>query len=440
MILKLAWKNIWRNKTRSLVLISAVALGLWGGLAMISFSLGMSDQRARDQIELQISHLQLHHPDFPNERKLSYTLPEGMSVLTEIQQQPKVVAATGRSLGTGMLASPRKTVGVVINGVIPESEGLVTQLDKKIVEGAYFPETRGKSILLSKRSAAMLKVKIRSKITLTTQNADGNMAAEAFRVAGLFETIDSKYDERNVFVRLADMQQMVGQAGEIHEIAVLMADKDDVDSLQSALIDAYPNMLVQNWKEVSPELRMMVESMDQVIWIFVGIIVIGLFFGIINTMLMAVLERSGETGMLMAIGMSKRRVFSLIILESILLSLVGVPLGILATEITVGIFGTYGIDMSAFSEGLSQMGMSSRVYLSMEPRYYLLVTVNILLAAFVASLYPGFKALGMKGAAGKFLLVFLASMLLTPVGGLLLTYFFIPKVSYTSMAENLSRG
>lgn len=431
MLFRIAWKNIWRNRTRSLVLIAAVVLGLWGGLAMVSFSLGMMDQRARDQIETLISHAQIHHPEFREERKVEFVIPEGEQVLSEIQQNDDIVGATGRSLAMGMLASPRKSIGVMATGVMPESEAIVTKLDGKIVEGKYFPEKARNPILISKRAAKLLNIKLRSKVTLTSQNAEGEMVASAFRVSGLFETIDAKYDEANAFVRVKDLQKMLGQKGEIHEIAILLNSKEEVLPIQAELAEAYPEIKVENWKEVSPEMSMMADSMDQVIWIFVGIVVIGLFFGIINTMLMAVLERKEETGMLMAIGMKRAQVFKMILWESTLLSLVGVPLGILLTQITVGIMGNVGLDMSAFSEGLAQMGMSTKVYPMMEPRYYVIVAIQVFLVAILGSIYPAFKAVGIKNGSTIFLLIVLTplTMGLSLIGAAIL--FFRTRNKYT---------
>lgn len=410
MLLKLAWKNIWRNRTRSLVLIFAVILGLWGGLAMVSFSLGMMDQRARDQIEKLISHVQGHNPDFRDERKVEFVIPDGMNKLDKIQQNENIKAATGRSLALGMLASPRKSIGVMATGVMPESEAIVTQLEGKLVEGDYFPETARNPILVSKRAAKLLNIKMRSKVTLTSQNAEGQMVASAFRVNGLFETIDSKYDEANVFVRMEDLQKMLGQEGQIHEIAILLNAKDEVVPVQAELVETFPDVKIENWKEISPELNMMAESMDQVIWIFVGVVIIGLFFGIINTMLMAVLERKEETGMLMAVGMKRIQVFKMILLESTLISLIGVPIGIMLTQITVGIMGNVGLDLSAFAEGLAQVGMSSKVYPMMEPKYYVQVACMVFLVAIIGSVYPAFKAVGFKNGSTIFLLIMLAPL------------------------------
>lgn len=424
MLFKIAWKNIWRNRTRSLVLIAAVALGLWGGLAMAAFTLGMMDQRAKDQIETLISHAQIHHPEFREERKVQFVIQDGLSVLEEIQKKENIVGATGRSLTMAMMASPRKSIGVMASGIMPESETVVTKLADKLVEGKYFPEKARNPILISKRAAKLLNIKLRSKVTLTSQNAEGDMVASAFRVSGLFETIDAKYDEANAFVRAEDLQKMLGQPGQIHEIAILLNSKDDVLPVQAELVEAFPDVKVENWKEISPEMSMMADSMDQYIWIFVGIVVTGLFFGIINTMLMAVLERKEETGMLMAIGMKRVQVFKMIILESTLLSLIGVPLGILFTQITVAALGNVGIDMSAFSEGLAQVGMSTKIYPMMESKYYILVAILVFLVAILGSIYPAFKAVGIKKGSTIFLLIMLAplTMGLTLIGAIILFY------------------
>lgn len=399
MMISLAWRNIWRSPTRSLVVVVSVALGLWAGLAMVSFSLGMGDQRARDQIETMVSHLQIHAPGFTMEREARAYLPDGAAILDRSRQQAGVVSATGRTLSTGMISSPRKSSGVMINGVDPAHEALVTRLQSKVQEGDYLDaETRSNPILVSARTAELLGLELRKKVVLTIQNVDGDMVATAFRVVGIYKTIDAKYDEAHVFVRAEDLQQILGIEGQLHEIAIMATGKDAVAPIQQELAAAFPEVLVQDWMERSPELRMMAESMDSVMWIFVGIIVLALSFGIINTMLMAVLERTHELGMLMAVGMNKVRVFSLIMTETFFLSMIGAPLGLLLSWATVAYLGhpTNGIDMSVFSEGMAQLGMASTVYPYLDPNYYWQVLLIVAFAAFVSAIYPALKALSLK--------------------------------------------
>lgn len=397
MINQIAWRNVWRSPTRSLVVILAVALGLWAGLSMVSFSVGMSAQRARDQIQTRISHVQIHHPAYEQERAVEKTLGvDAQAILQSAQRQPGVKAVTGRTLSQGMISSPRKSSGVQITGVMPEQEAQTTQLDQQLVEGSYFDAKQRFPVLIGERLAEKLKTGLRKKLVLTFQDANGEMVAGAFRVVGLYRTTDAKYDERHIFVQATELQNLLGIPGEVHEVAILAHDREQVTGVQSGMQEAYPSLQVENWKEISPELRLMTESMDQVIWIFVGIIVLALAFGIINTMLMAVMERTHELGMLMAVGMNKPRVFSMIMLETFYLSLVGAPIGLLAAWGTVSFFGNAGIDLSAFSQGMAELGMSSMVYPQLDPKYYFQVFVIVALTAFLSAIYPALKALSLK--------------------------------------------
>jgi ABC-type lipoprotein release transport system permease subunit len=364
---------------------------------MVSFSVGMSAQRARDQIQTRISHIQIHHPDYEQDQEVEKTLGvDTEELLQTAQRQVGVEAVTGRTLAKGMISSPRKSSGVQILGVMPEYEARTTQLDQQLTDGSYFDEKQRLPIIIGERLAEQLKTGLRKKLVLTFQDAKGEMVAGAFRVAGIYRSADAKYDERHVFVRAADLQNLLGIPGEVHEVAILAGDREQVAGIQAGMQEAYPSLLVENWKELSPELRLLTESMDQVVWIFVGIIVLALAFGIINTMLMAVMERTHELGMLMAVGMNKPRVFSMIMLETFYLSLVGAPIGLLGAWGTVSFFGKVGIDLSAFSQGMAELGMSSMVYTQLDPKYYLQVFVIVAITAFLSAIYPAIKALSLK--------------------------------------------
>ncbi|MFI5188509.1 MAG: ABC transporter permease, partial [Chitinophagales bacterium] len=156
--------------------------------------------------------------------------------------------------------------------------------------------------------------------------------------------------------------------------------------------------LIQTWKELSPEMAMLTGLFDQIMYIIIGIILLALMFGIINTMLMAVLERQREFGMLMAIGMTKPRVFIMIVLESVMLTCVGIPGGILLTIGTVDFFSNHGIDLSAFSKALSQFGFSNIVYPELQSSMFLPVILMTALTAILSAIYPAVKALQFKPA------------------------------------------
>jgi putative ABC transport system permease protein len=173
-------------------------------------------------------------------------------------------------------------------------------------------------------------------------------------------------------------------------------NNEDQTAVKPELQKIFKGQLLRDWMQLSPELDLIINSFNLYMYIFIGIILLALSFGIINTMLMSVLERVRELGMLMAIGMNKPRIFFMIILETILLSLAGSPLGFLISYLTIYYFGVHGLDLSVFSEGLSSFGYASIIYTELDPDFYFKIYFMTLFAALFASLFPAYKALRLK--------------------------------------------
>ena len=393
MLIKLAWKNVWRSHYRSLVVITAITLGVWAGIFLYGFFFGMFDQRMRDVIENESSHLQLHHSHYREDYDVHLYLSGGQKILEKIQADSAVKAATGRVLCTGMIASPVTAAGVKINGVDPEEEEQVTRLKEKIKEGGYFAESLHSPIIISEKTADKLKVKLHSKIVLTFQAANGEITSGAFRVAGIFHSNNSAYDQGNVFVRRNELSALVGDSIGFHEIAVLLKDQSYVDAAEKKYQALWPATLTESWREIVPEVAVIVDMFDQLMGLFMLIILLSIAFGIVNTMLMAIMERTREIGMLMAIGMNKTRIFFMIVYETIFLALIGGPMGLLLGFVTIKFFARSGIDLASFSKALAGFGISNMVYPKMAPHNYYDIFFEVILVALLASIYPAYKAL-----------------------------------------------
>lgn len=178
-----------------------------------------------------------------------------------------------------------------------------------------------------------------------------------------------------------------------HEIAIALTNDNATDSLAKKMVAVLPGYSVQSWKEIMPELGLMIDLMQYMLFIFMTIIFLALSFGIINTMLMAVLDRVREIGMLMAIGMNKLRIFLMITYETILLMLTGSALGLVLSYILVEIFKVYGIDLFAFASGLSDIGFSSIVYPFIETNVYFQIVIMVIITGILSSIVPARKAL-----------------------------------------------
>lgn len=252
-------------------------------------------------------------------------------------------------------------------------------------------------------SLGNVSYKLRKKINLSFQRPDGQTQAASFRISGVYQSLNSTLDEVNVYVRqdaLAALLDTSFAEPPVHEIAFLLHEQEmSEDSLYlQSLNDQYAGVQVENWKDLAPDLKLLDESFGITVGILMGIILLALLFGIVNTMYMAVMERTRELGMLMSVGMNKGKVFSMIMLETFFLTLVGAPIGMLTAWGLTSYFGKNGIDISAMAEGASSMGISTMAYTELEPQYYLVISIMVFFTALIAAVFPALKALSLNPA------------------------------------------
>lgn len=398
MLIKVAWRNIWRNKKRSLIIIAAVTIGLWSGIFLMAFYHGMIEQRINTAITREISHVQLHHPEFLKDYEINYFLPDGNGLVDQIQKDAEVKAISGRIIMNGLIASPSGSSGIIINAVMPEKENNLTALKGKIIEGNYFQSQKVNEILVSEKTLQKLKLNLNKKTVLTFQDREGNLASGAFRICGIYKTINTPYDESNVFVEITDIDSLTGIPGEMNEVAILLQSNKTLESFVQRLRHQYPNVQIKSWMEISPELNLTVSAGNQMVYIFMGIILMALAFGIINTMMMAILERTREIGMLLALGMNKLKVFMMILYETFFLIAAGCPGGILFALITVAITHNKGISLSRYEEVYSSFGYESLIYPSINLNQLVTIVILVIITAVLSSLFPARRALKLKPA------------------------------------------
>lgn len=398
MLIRIAWRNIWRNKTRSIVILMAVAMGLWAGIFLMAFYNGMVEQRIRSAIETEISHIQVHHPEFNKDHDLKYIIPRGKALVDSLKSTEGVRMAGGRLIIYGMAASAAGSAGVTINGVTPETEAGLTKLSAKIVSGRYISGEVKNEALIGMKLARKLRLDLQSKVILTFTDREGNIASGAFHIAGIFQTINTPYDESNVFILAADAGELAAIPGELNEIALLLNEDDEVHSVAEKLIKKYPSLEVRKWMEISPEMQLLVTAMDQMMVFYMGIIMLALAFGIINTMLMSVLERTREIGMLLSLGMNKLRIFGMILMETFFLVIAGCPAGILPALLTIMYTRNQGINLSKYSDLFSSFGYNNVVYPSLTIAQFGMIMLLVVITALISSLFPARRALRLKPA------------------------------------------
>jgi len=297
-----------------------------------------------------------------------------------------------------MASSATTSNGVRILGINPATEKKVTTVYQHIIKGNYFGETWKNQIVIGEKLANNLGLREKSKIVLGFQGIDGSIIYGAFRVTGIFRTESSIFDKSNVFVKEDDLLKLINSNKISNEIVVRLSSVQQVDSVYIPIKNKFSNLSVKYWGELAPELNFYYQSVVLQSNIFVGIILFALLFGITNTMLMSVMERVREFGVLMAVGMKRSRVFFMIIMETISLSFIGGVVGLILALILIEYFGSVGINLSAFTEGLSQWSLGTQLYTSLPFSFYPPIVIMILVTAVISAFYPALKAIKLKPA------------------------------------------
>lgn len=398
-IIKIAWRNVWRNPKRSLVMIIAIAVGLWGGIFAASMSVGMIQQRFTASIEQHISHIQIHNPEYLKDKNLENIIPNIVDIKNILSNSDEVKAYSTRTIINGMLASSTISSGINIRGIDPNSELQTTKLNDNIIEGTYFDEEMYNPILIGKKLADKTKLEYGSRLVITFQNQSGELVSSAFRVAGIFLTSNTTFDEINVYIKQEDLAVITDSELVINEIAIIATSMESIIPLADKLTAEFPELTVRTWAEISPDLSYMQEMTDFMLLIMIGIILLALAFGLVNTMLMAVFERISELGMLMAVGMNKQKVFLMILIETTFITIIGAIGGVILSLVSILIFGKIGIDFSKVGgDSLHEFGYDSVVYPHIEPTSFIYLGILVVLTALLATLFPAIKAIRLRPA------------------------------------------
>lgn len=380
---------------RSGVVIIAVLLGIWAGVFIAAFFNSMVQGYLQNQLDLTIGHVQITDPNFEDQYNPNYNIEGAQCLLDSLGNKRYIQQITYESQSTGLAQSAANSYGVAIHGV-DTAHTSAPHVMRYLKQGDFLKSIERNPIVIGKDLSERLKLELRSKMVLSFQDVDGNITAGAFRVAGIFESFNSNYDKGNVFVLRSDLNRLLNQQNLIHRVTLKLDDFTIAQQRVEELKRSYPDLRIASWAVIAPELEYVFSMTDVSMYIVMVIIIIALIFSIVNTMLMAVMERTRELGMLMAVGMNKRRLFGMVLSETFFLTMVGTPLGLLLSWITIAILGNTGIDLSAFAEGLNAYGMDTVIYPDLSASYYWNITLLIGLAAILSAFYPAWKALKLK--------------------------------------------
>jgi ABC-type lipoprotein release transport system permease subunit len=398
---KIAWRNIWRNPRRTILTILAVAFACVLLIFMLSFQFGSYETMINASVKIHTGHLQIQAQDYQDNQEIRHAIPNPRQVQQALNTIPQVLAHASRARAFALVSSQERSYGVMVEGIDPESEARVSTLKSIIRQGHYLdsePTDEGLyPALIGYLLARNLKVGIGDELTVLGQGYDGSVAATVLHVRGIYNSGMDAFDRSAVQIPLEAFQEVFAMGSAVHEIVVVGRHLADVVHIKTALatpikhIDSERPLIVLDWVALMPGLKQAI-SMDLVSGaIFYLILIMVVAFSILNTFLMAILERTYEFGVMMAMGVKPGRLTRLVLTESVGMTLVGVITGVMLGCLVTYYFMNHGIDLSGSSEILRQFGIPGILY----PKLTLISITAGPLAVFVitlmAALYPALK-------------------------------------------------
>jgi len=396
LIPSLAWKNLLRNPTRSLLIVSSIGIGLGIGTFIWAFANGLQTQRLQYQLNHSLGHLKITHKDFDEEKPLQAFLNFEGDLKEKIENLGKEITAFSPRLNVyGMASNSKKSLGVDIYGVISADEKKVFLMYQNMIEGTYFENSSIKHpILIGQKLAQNLNLKLGEELLLTLPQLKKGSRKDTFNITGIYAMQNANFEKTHVFIQANDFQKCTGlETNQYHQITFKTPDYHQALPFSKKIQMQLPSYQVKSWAEIAPEFAYLEEVLEQFFTIFTGIILLALSFALMNMMLMSVLERQQEWAMLISVGMQKKQIFLLVILETIFLAVFGLGVGLGLAWISIAWSHSVGIDLAWFDTQFTKMGINTKIYPFLTYKEYLTVGVLLIITALLSALYPAWLAL-----------------------------------------------
>lgn len=391
---RLAWRNVWRNPRRTALCVAATVFAVFLVVLMVAMAAGTHEKMIEDGVRLQSGHLTITGVDYLEDRTLERFVRLSPELVSRLEEQPDVLGWAPRLTSFALLSQDTSSQGSAVVGVDPNREGRVTTLPERIREGRFLEPGGSREIVLGARLAESLGARLGDEILVYGIAYSLETAYELFTLVGLLQLPDPDFERSLALIDLADAQEFFVYGDRVSEIAIRLESADSVDRVQASLSAGLSDAEVHSWDELMPELQQFVVLDDAGMYLTLAILIVVVAFGILNTILMAILERTRELGMMMALGLRAGAVFRVVYWESIFVAGVGLVIGLALALPAVVYFAAHPIPLTSESmDGAAQLiGMEPVATFKLKPLNPLGSAITILVVGALAALYPALKA------------------------------------------------
>lgn len=388
----LAWRNLWRNHRRTLIMLLAIGTGVWAMIFMSALMRGMTDQMVLNGLAVLPGEVQIHHPAYRSDPSVVNSMAHPSAGLLQALQREPVTAWAARVRVPAVIASEYDSRGVTLLGVDPAAERALGSVPETIVAGRFLSGADDRGIVLGASLARKLDTELGKRVVIMSQDPENNVADRGTRVVGIYEARLASTEEQFIYAGRDVIQSMLGIGTAVSEVAVTGGDYRQVAAWAPAIAAAAgENLEVLTWMTVDTFLASMLAMQDGFTLILMVVIFLVLSFGLVNTLAMAVFERVREIGLMQALGMRPRLILYQLLLESLYLLTLGLLAGNVLAWLTIKPLES-GIDVSGVAQGMEMMGVGATLYPALAVQDMLMSSAVVIVLGLLASLLPAWRA------------------------------------------------
>lgn len=391
-LLKLAWKNMWRNRNRTAITMAAIFFAVILSVITSSLQEGVFDNLVKNVVSFYSGYIQVHRNGYWNERVLENTFEDLPGGRDKILKDPNVIHVAPRLESFALASSQELTKGCIVVGVEPDYENSITQLAKKVIAGDYL-NSDDVDILLAEGLAKRLKLQLNDTLVLLGQGYHGATAAGKYRIKGILKFGSPELNDQSLYLSLSAAQTLYSAEGLLTSYVLNLNNTEDLAATSARIQISLGNTFeVMTWEEMMPEVIQHIQTDKGSMVIIQAILYMLICFGIFGTLLMMMVERRYEMGMLVAIGMKKFRLMQLLLIESILTVVTGCMLGMALSVPLVFYLNRYPIQFKGeLASVYEEFGFEAIFPTSVEPQIFFTQGLIVLVLGLILSLYPIIK-------------------------------------------------
>ena len=398
MYLILAWRNMWRSRRRTAITVSSVLFAVLFAILMRVMTVGMFEKMIADTVSMTCGYLQIHHSGYWEDKTLDSSFEANPQRSQVLNNEKHITGWAPRLESFALASSGNRTKGIAITGIEPARENFVSRLSKKIIAGSYLGDS-DQSIILAEGLASYLKLTVNDTVVLMGQGFQGNMAAGKYRIKGIAKLGIPEMNRSMAWLPMQACRDFLSIGPRYTSITILIDDQSVMNREKQALIKEAKgeNLEIMDWQQMIPELDQFYSIKMGQNLIMSGILYLVIGFGMLGTILMMLNERTHEFGILIAIGMKKKILALIVLLEMLIISLIGTISGMAIAIPIVWYFRMHPILMKGNMAQMAQrFNFEPIIQPSINPSNFLIQGYIVLIMSILLSLFAVYKVLKMN--------------------------------------------